>query len=85
MQNDLFDVLIRFQRYIVALTCDVSEMYLRVELDPKDRACHRFLWRDMNMKQKPEEYEFNCLVFGIKSSPFLAQFVSQFHTKRYES
>ena len=59
-------------------------MYLSVELDPKDKACHRFLWRDMSMKQRPEEYGFNCLVFGIKLSPFLAQFVSQFHAKRYE-
>ena len=71
MQNDLFDVLIRFQRYIVALSCD-------------DMACHQFLWRDMSMKQKPEEYEFNHLEFGINSSPFLAQFVSQFHAKCYE-
>jgi len=36
------------------------------------------------MKQKPERYEFNRLVFGINSSPFLAQFVSQFHAKRYK-
>ena len=36
------------------------------------------------MKQKPEEYEFNHLVFGVNSSPFLAQCVSQFHAKRYE-
>ena len=81
LQNNLFDVLLHFQRYPVALACDTAEMYLRVELDPKDRACHRFLWRDMNVKQKPE---FNCLVFGINSSPFLAQFVSQFHAKCYE-
>ena len=37
------------------------------------------------MKQKPEEYEFNHLEFGINSSPFLAQFVSQFHAKRFPS
>ena len=59
-------------------------MYLRVELDPKDRACHRFLWRDINTKQKPNKYEFNRLIFGINSSPFLALFVSQFHAKLYE-
>ena len=29
-------------------------------------------------------YEFNCLVFGINSPPFLALFVSQYHIKRYE-
>jgi len=84
LQNDLFDVLLHFWRYPVALACDVAKMYLRVELDPKDRTCHRFLWRDMNMKQKPKRYEFNRLVFGINSLPFLAQFVSQFHAERYK-
>jgi len=39
LQNNLFDVLLRFRRYPVALACDVAEMYLRVELDPKDRTC----------------------------------------------
>ena len=60
----------------MALACDVVEMYLRIEMDLKDRSCHRFLWRQMNCEQDPVEYEFNRLVFGVNSSPFLAQFVS---------
>ena len=79
LQNDLFNVLLRFRRYPVALICDIAEMYLSVRLHPKDRSYHRFLWRGMNTEQKPLEYEFNSLVFGINSSPFLAQFVSQHH------
>ena len=81
LQNDLFNVLLRFRRYPVALICDIAEMYLRIKLNPKDRSCHRFLWRDMNIEQKPLEYEFNRLVFGVNSSPILAQFVSQYHAK----
>ena len=64
--------------------CDIAEMYLRVQLHPSDRAYHCFLWRDMNIEQKPLEYEFNHLVFGVNSSPFLAQFVSQYHAKVHE-
>ena len=64
--------------------CDIAEMYLRVQLHPSDRAYHRFLWRDMNIEQKPLEHEFNCLVFGINLSPFLAQFESQYHAKAHE-
>ena len=81
LQNDLFNVLLHFRRYPVALMCDIAEMYLRVQLHPSDRAYHHFLWRDMNIEQKPLEYEFNRLVFGVNSSPFLAQFVSQYHAK----
>lgn len=86
LQNDLLKVLLQFtgRRYLVALMCDIAEMYLRVWLRLKDRSCHRFLWRDTDTEQKPMEYEFNRLVFGINSSPFLAQFVSQHHAKVHE-
>ena len=38
----------------------------------------------MKTHQKPEKHEFNRLAFGINSSLFLAQFVPQFHAKRYK-
>ena len=68
----------------VAVMCDMSEMYLRTELSLEDRSHHRFLWRDMNVDQKPKVYEFNQLAFGVNSSPFQAQFVLQYHAKLYE-
>ena len=38
----------------------------------------------MNCEREPFEYEFNRLVFGVNSSPFLAQFVSQYHAQLYQ-
>ena len=35
LQNDLFNVLLRFRRYPVALICDIAEMYLRVKFMPE--------------------------------------------------
>ena len=84
LQNELFDALLHFRQYPVALACHITEMYLRIEMNPKDRPCHRFLWRHMNCEQEPFEYEFNRLVFGVNSSLFLAQFVSQYHAKLYQ-
>jgi len=84
LQQEFFDVLIHFRRYPVALICDIAEMYLRIELYPEDRSCHRFLWRDFNISKKPIEYEFNRFVFGNNSLPFLVWFVSQHHAKLYE-
>ena len=66
------------------MMCDISEMYLRIELIAEDRPYHRFLWRDMKVDQKPSVYEFNRLVFGVNSSPFLAQLVSQHHARLHE-
>ena len=59
LQQELFEVLIRFRRYPVALVCDIAEMYMRIELYPQDRTFHRFLWRDLDSNKKPTEYEFN--------------------------
>ena len=44
LQNELFDVLLRFQRYPIAVVCDIAKMYLRIELSPEDRSFHRFSW-----------------------------------------
>ena len=79
LQRELFDVLLRFRRYPVAIACDISEMYLKIRLCPQDKSCHRFLWRDLDASKLPSVYEFTRLVFGINASPFLAQCVSQSH------
>ena len=79
LQQDLFDVLLRFRKLPVALICDIAEMYLQIRLYPSDRSCHRILWRNLDSTQKPTEYEFDRLVFGLNCSPFLAQLVARHH------
>ncbi|MEW8314042.1 MAG: hypothetical protein AB2658_03330, partial [Candidatus Thiodiazotropha endolucinida] len=59
--------------------CDIADMYLRIGIAPRDRPYHRFLWRGMDTS-----FELNRVVFGINSSPFLAQYVSQQHARKYE-
>ena len=36
----------------------------------------------MNQSEKPKILQFICVVFGINSSPFHAQYVSQHHAKK---
>ena len=69
LQRDIFDVLLRFRRFPVALVCDIAEMYLRIGLSPSSRPFHRFLWRDIDPSRPPEVYQFNSLVFGVNSCP----------------
>ena len=45
LQRDLFDVLLRFRRFPVAVVCDIAEMYLHIGITPEDKPYHRFLWR----------------------------------------
>ena len=76
LQQDLVSVLLRFRRYPVALVCDIAEMYLQIGIEPKDRRYQRIIWRDLDQNKQPKVLQFNRVVFGIKSSPFQAQYVS---------
>ena len=80
LQRELTNVLLRFRRNPVALMCDIAEMYLRIEVVPKDRPYQRFLWRT----QAPDEYEFNRVVFGVNSSPLQAHFVAQTQAEKHK-
>ena len=82
LQQDLVDILLKFRRYPVALVCDIAEMYLRIGVYLQDRPYQRVLWRSLNQSEKPKILQFTCVVFGINSSPFHAQYVSQHHAKK---
>ena len=48
LQQELFDVLLRFRKLPVAAVCDIAEMYLQITLHPGDRSCHKICgetWR----------------------------------------
>ena len=82
LQQDLFDILLRFRRFPVALVCDIAVMYLRIGISQKDQTFHRFLWRGSDHSCKPDVFEFNRVVFGVNSSPFQAQYVLRQHAKK---
>ena len=85
LQNDLFAVLLRFISNAVAIMCDIAEMYYQINMKAKDRSLHRFLWMDLDQSKQPDVYQFSRIVFGVNSSPFLAQFVSQRNAITYQS
>ena len=84
LQQDLFDVLLRFRRFPVALVCDIAEMYLRIGISPEDQIYHRFLWRGCEHFRKPDVFEFDRVVFGVNLSPFQAQYVLRQHAKKFQ-
>ena len=56
LQREVVDVLTRFRRAPVALTADISEMFLQVGLREQDRPYHRFQWRDFDISKEPNEF-----------------------------
>ena len=76
-----FDILLRFRQLKVALVGDIAKAFLNIEVDENGRNCLRFLWlKDIKAKE-PEviALRFNCVVFGVNSSPFLLKAVFHYH------
>ena len=71
IQPTLAQTLLRFRRYPIGLSADISKMYREVELDEGDKDSHRFLWREDPL-QPVTDYRMTRVTFGISSSPFLA-------------
>jgi hypothetical protein len=81
LQSNLFDVLLRFRKNPIALTCDIEKMYLNIGIPESDRRCFRFLWHDEAGKLIC--YEFQVVVFGSKCAPAQANFVTQNNAKKH--
>ena len=81
LQQDVFDVLLRFRRNPVALVADLTEMFSQVIMAKQDRRYHRFLWRGLDLTKPPEVYEAMRLMFGDRASPYLAQYVVRQHAE----
>ena len=76
------EVLIRFRRWKVAVTADLSKAFLQVGLRREDRDCHRFLWqRDGKLRVM----RFCRVTFGVNSSPFLLMATIRHHLALYQA
>ena len=79
LQADMFSILVRFRKELVALVGEVSQMYNQLALTVEDRPLHRFLWRNMDQSKESKVYEFLRYVFGACYCPFCAQYMWQKH------
>ena len=78
-------ILIRFQKELVALVGDASQMYHQLVLTLEDRPLHRFLWRNLDQSKESEVYEFLRYVFGGCYCPFCAQYIWQKHADDHKA
>ncbi|XP_053608000.1 uncharacterized protein LOC128673870 [Plodia interpunctella] len=71
LQADLFLLLLDFRLFPVALIADVEQIYLQIGIPEDDRKYLRNLFR-FNTNEDISTFQFNRLLFALKSSPFLA-------------
>ena len=67
----LAEILIRFRKYRVALTGDITKMYRQLLLTPEDQHFHRF-FHQSDPDQPPQAHCMSRVTFGVTCSPFLA-------------
>nr|XP_027222490.1 uncharacterized protein LOC113814643 [Penaeus vannamei] len=67
LNADLVKVLVRFRKWKVALTADITKAFLQICVRPEDRDVHRFLWK---CKDSIRMMRFVRVPFGNTSSPF---------------
>ena len=82
LQQDLFNVLVRFRRNPVGVAYDMKEMYLQIEIEEQDRSHFRLFWRDLDSNREPDLFEFSRVVFEKYSAPMESQFVAQENARR---
>lgn len=78
---DLVEILIRFRRWLFALSGDISKAFLQVSLKDQDKDVHRFLWQ---VGKNIRIMRFNRVTFGVKSSPFLLNATIRHHLNKCE-
>ena len=70
LQEDLFDILLRFRSHQYVLTGDIDKMYRQILIRPEDRKYQLILWR--NFKGEFDTYQLNTVTFGLSAAPYLA-------------
>ena len=81
----IFDILLRFRTYKVAVTADIEKAFLMVSIADEDRDVLRFLWVNNVDNDSPQLriLRFRRVVFGVSSSPFLLNATLQHHLDLY--
>ncbi|UYV60400.1 hypothetical protein LAZ67_1001040 [Cordylochernes scorpioides] len=71
LQTDIFDLLLRFRTFFVALSADIEKMYRQILIHPDDSDYQRVLWRD-SPSDAIQEYKLTTITYGTACAPYLA-------------
>ena len=71
VQDDLFEIMLRFRSFRYVFTADVEKMYRQILVDPIHRDLQRIMWK------RPKDAEIKCfrlntVTYGTACAPFLA-------------
>lgn len=71
LQNDLFDIILRFRSHEFVITADIAAMFRQIIVREEDRDLQRVLWRT-DEGQPIQMYHLNTVTYGTAPAPYLA-------------
>lgn len=71
IQQDLFSILLRFRKYRIAFTADVTKMYRQIKIRKEQHCLQRIVWR-FNSNEPIQHFKINRLTYGTSPASFLA-------------
>ncbi|XP_049878083.1 uncharacterized protein LOC126375230 isoform X1 [Pectinophora gossypiella] len=71
VQDELFDILIRFRQHKYVLSGDIAKMYRQIMIDESQRHLQLILWRDDDTKPI-NILQLNTVTYGTAAAPFLS-------------
>ncbi len=77
--NEIFDIVLRFRMNPIAVTADVSKMYMNFEMYGEDRLLHQFYDHEGKL------WQFTSFPFGNAASPFACIYGMTLHLKMMAS
>lgn len=71
IQNDIFNILLRFRQRRYVITADIEKMYRQIEIHSDDRNLQHILWSE-GPNEPINIFALNTITYGTKSAPYLA-------------
>ncbi len=71
LQDDLFDILLRFRTHNIVIKGDITKMFRQFRLDRRDAEYHRKVWRE-NPEDPLEDYRLLTVTYGTACAPNLS-------------
>ena len=77
----LFDILVQFRWYYVAITVDIEKAFLMIHMHEKDQDVLRYLWLMQQgiTTSDVAHFHFTGLVFGLRPSPAILSAIIEHH------
>lgn len=71
LQEKLADIIMRFRLHRYVISADIKKMFLQIWMCRADLPFQKIFWR-FGKNAEPHEFVLTTVIFGMKSSPFLA-------------